>query len=97
MKLNPEQSEKALAFIKSKWKPPIKCSCCGSNNWSVTSNVFQLISYTAAGSPVGGPVVPLFPVTCNNCGNTILINAIIAGLVEPPKSAPQVEAAQNAK
>ena len=32
---------------------------------------------------VGGPIVPLAPVTCNNCGNTILLNALIAGIVDP--------------
>ena len=29
----------------------------------------------------GSALVPVVPITCGNCGNTVLINAIVAGLV----------------
>ena len=32
---------------------------------------------------LGGQLVPVVPVVCNNCGNTVLVNAILAGLIPP--------------
>lgn len=41
-----------------------------------------------------GPILPVVPVICNQCANTILVSAVIAGLVKgeetsetPPKGA----------
>jgi len=41
--------------------------------------MFQLSQYNPL--ILGGPVIPVIPVVCNNCGNTILVNAITAGLL----------------
>jgi len=90
MKLNPEQHEKLVSFIKTKWKPPYACACCGANNWNVTQEVFQMTEFTQAGLVLGGPVVPLAPVTCNNCGNTVLLNALMAGVVTTPEKKEEV-------
>lgn len=37
---------------------------------------------------IGGKcaIMPLVPVTCNNCGNTLFLNAIKLGVVIPPES-----------
>ena len=97
MKLTPEQHEKLLAFIKSKWKAPYECRCCGFNNWDVTREIYQIMQFTPGGLALGGPIVPIAPVTCSNCGNTILINALIAGIVDQPNKEVQKEAAPDAK
>jgi len=34
------------------------------------------------GLTVGGPVIPIVPITCGNCGNTVIVNALISGTVE---------------
>lgn len=31
----------------------------------------------------GGPIMPLLPVMCSNCGNTVFVNAITAGVLSP--------------
>lgn len=85
MKLTPEQVEKLTKFINSKWKSPFQCPYCQVNNWNVTEQVFQLSEFSGGGFVVGGPVVPLAPMTCNNCGHTVLLNALVAGVVEPKK------------
>ena len=38
---------------------------------------------------VGGPLIPLVPVTCNNCGYTIVVNAILAGALPGPLPLPE--------
>ena len=83
MKLTEAQHAKLNSFVQSKWKPPYTCSCCGANNWNITQEVYQLTTFAGGAMIVGGPIVPLAPVTCNNCGNTILLNALIAGIVDP--------------
>jgi hypothetical protein len=97
MTLTTEQREKLVAFVKAKWKPPIQCNCCKENNWDIAHEVFQIIQFTPGGIALGGPIVPLAPVTCTNCGNTILINALVADIVEQPKTEEHKEAASHAK
>jgi len=82
MKLTSEQYQKLVAYVQSKWKAPYRCASCEANQWSVPDELFQLMQYTPGSIAIGGPVIPFAPVTCTNCGNTILINAIIAGLVD---------------
>lgn len=56
---------------------------CGANAWAVQDKVFQLNEFSSGSLVIGGPLVPVVPVTCTNCGNTVLVNAIIAGAVQP--------------
>jgi hypothetical protein len=49
-----------------------------------------MTEFTQAGLVLGGPVVPLAPVTCNNCGNTVLLNALMAGVVTTPEKKEEV-------
>lgn len=87
MKLTVEQTEKAKAFVQSKWRAPYPCNCCGHNKWNISNTLFQLIEFHHGNMVIGGEVAPVLPVICANCGNTVLVNAIVAGLVsnEPAK------------
>jgi hypothetical protein len=62
---------------------------CGTSQWSVQDKVYQLSEFHGGNLVVGGPLVPVIPVSCTNCGNTVLVNAIIAGAIKP--DAPQQE------
>jgi hypothetical protein len=71
---------KVIEHLRAKWagRP---CPMCGVNSWSVQDSTYQLLEFNQGTLVVGGPVIPIVPVVCNNCGNTILVNAIIAGLL----------------
>lgn len=72
-------ADKLVAHLKEKWgsRP---CPMCNVNKWNVSGDIYDLRKHADANSiVVGGPVVPVFPITCTNCGNTILINAVAAG------------------
>jgi predicted RNA-binding Zn-ribbon protein involved in translation (DUF1610 family) len=80
-------SNKFLTHLRQKWanRP---CPMCGGGPWNVQNSTFQLLEFTEGGLTIGGPVVPVVPVVCMNCGNTVLVNAIVSGLVSaatPPK------------
>lgn len=76
------KSEKFIAHLRSKWKSQ-RCPLCGEGNWNVSDRVFELREYHGGNVVIGaGPIVPVVPVTCDNCGNTTLVNAIVSGAVD---------------
>jgi hypothetical protein len=83
-------SEKAIAFLQKKWGVKA-CPMCGGGPWTVQDKVFQLSEYHGGSLVVGGPLVPVIPVSCSNCGHTVLVNAIIAGAVQSDGSEPTSE------
>jgi len=52
----------------------------GGTSTEVIGKVFELREFR--GGAVGSPVIPVIPVTCNQCGNLLLFNAIAAKLVK---------------
>ena len=80
MKLSEEQHKKLVEFVRNRWKTPVGCPVCRENNWSVSREVYELREFHGGGMVVGGnsAIAPICPVTCGNCGNTLLINALVA-------------------
>lgn len=60
----------AIAWLSEQWGTHKPCPYCGNAEWTV-------------GLPIkwAGPA-PVFTVTCNQCANTVLINAVAAGVLE---------------
>lgn len=54
---------------------------CGGEPWSVQDKVFQLTEFHQGSMVIGGPVIPVIPVSCGNCGHTVLVNALISGAI----------------
>jgi hypothetical protein len=79
--LNNEQQNKAMAHLNSKWVGKRECSVCKNNSWNIHPQVYEMRQFNEGGMVLGGPLLPLIIVECNNCGNTISINAIKAGVV----------------
>lgn len=75
-------------FLNSKWRPPKSCQVCGANTWNVEPQLAELRFLNLGAFVVGGPVLPLVVLTCNNCGNTIFINAVKAGWIPPTAPPP---------
>jgi predicted nucleic-acid-binding Zn-ribbon protein len=76
-------TNKFIAFISQKWSGR-RCPMCGSGPWSVQDKVFQLTEFHDGNMVIGGPLVPVVPVTCSNCGYTVVVNAILSGAVSAP-------------
>ncbi|MGN4997040.1 hypothetical protein [Aeromonas sp. 61P] len=85
-------SKKIISFLSNKWKGR-GCPMCNSGPWNVPDNTFQLMEFHGGNLVMGGPLIPVIPVSCENCGHTILVNAIIAGVVEPESPSPTREKA----
>ena len=73
-------SKKLIAHLSNKWSGR-RCPLCNTGNWNVSDKVYELREFHGGGLVIGGtPIVPVVPVTCDNCGNTVLVNTIVAGL-----------------
>jgi hypothetical protein len=86
------ENQKMIAHLTAKWQNR-PCPMCGSGPWNVQDSSFQLTEFNQGVMVLGGPVIPVVPVVCVNCGNTVLVNGIIAHVIdaaptakpEPPK------------
>lgn len=80
-------SNKAIHHLRTKWanRP---CPMCGGGPWTVQDSTFQLMEFSEGGLVLGGPVLPVIPVVCTNCGNTVLVNAIVSGIMAPAPPVP---------
>ncbi len=73
---------KVIEHLKAKWSGR-PCPMCGVGNWNVQDSTYQLLEFNEGGLVIGGPVIPVIPIVCSNCGNTLLVNAITAGILKP--------------
>lgn len=81
--MDKKTSENLINFLNDKWQDR-PCPMCNERKWTVQDKVFELREFHEGSLVLGGtPIIPLIPVTCENCGNTILINALKTGVVKP--------------
>ena len=78
--MSKDEIKNLLEFLRRKWRDG-RCPMCRSANFNVEEDTYQLMRYGGGSVVIGGPVVPVVPVICTNCGNTVLVNAIIAGVI----------------
>jgi len=70
------------AYLEHKWGP-VSCQMCRQGTWVIGNSLFELREYHGGAVVFGGaPIVPIIPITCSNCGHTVLINALVAGLLK---------------
>ena len=77
--------EKAEEWLDTHWKGDQLCPICGSNDWWICDEVVEMKAYNEGRLLAGGSVFPHLAVICPTCGNTLLFNAMLAGLVEQPQ------------
>jgi hypothetical protein len=85
-----EQQEKINAWFE-KWGEKLNpCDICGAK-WAVPDHVIDLDARYIPGDKAMGVVYPCIPIICPTCGNSRLVNAIIAGIVpgEDDKPVPE--------
>lgn len=58
------------------------CPLCGHDKWNADNMVFYLGEFFLDSVRIGTPQFPVLPITCVNCGNTLFINALVAGLID---------------
>ncbi len=84
MEINISQKEEIVRTLHDLWDS--KCPLCNKNDWNFPNSLFELREFQGGNLMVGKSyLIPLIPITCNVCGNTVLLNAIKLG-VSPIRS-----------
>ena len=78
--------QKLIAYLEAKWTKHRKCPMCLVTQWNVHDHAYQLDEWNQGmlvpGMGGGGRTMPVVPVICGNCGYTVLVNAIQAGVMK---------------
>jgi len=82
--MNNYDHDKFIEHLGHKWGKKV-CPMCGANRWGVSDKAMELREFNQGNLVVGGSIQPLIPVNCGNCGYTILVNGLIAGVIERGK------------
>jgi hypothetical protein len=79
-------SQKVIRHLQEKWgsRP---CPMCSKGPWGVQDSMFQLMEFSEGALTLGGPLIPVVPVVCKNCGYLVLVSALAANVVPPPPPA----------
>jgi predicted nucleic-acid-binding Zn-ribbon protein len=78
--MNDDEKSKMIKHLEDKWNSQ-NCPMCGHSSWNIPSEVYEIREFHGGGLVLGPiPIVPVIPITCSNCGNTILVNSIVAGI-----------------
>lgn len=83
MTLKDDEIDALDKHINETWKS-FECEICGRKDWRGSSKV-HLRPTEEGDLDLTGPVIPCAVITCEYCGNTRLINLVVAGAYEQPK------------
>ena len=82
MKLNESQREFINDKVSTVWKGNRECPICISRTTWVIGTLVEVREFNEGNHCAGAAITPLVQVECNNCGYTVLFNAIALGVVD---------------
>lgn len=86
--LTEKQKIQAKEWINKHSPDDLTCQVCKTTKWILGDMFVAPPSYIpqtqqgAGGISIGGSLYPLVPIICDNCGNTLFINAVMMGLIK---------------
>lgn len=83
MAIDEALTRKLQEHINAKWQRG--CPMCGAKAWALSgfTTALGVTDNIPKGAILGAPFLPTAVLVCSNCGNTVLVNAIVAGLAAP--------------
>ena len=83
-KLDTEEKARITKWINDKWHGNNQaCPICGDTNWAIADHlVMPVVTGKDNSILLGGPVYPHVMLISPTCGYTMLVNAVVIGLVE---------------
>jgi hypothetical protein len=76
--------QKIIAHLKSTWAVQT-CPMCKQNNWEIHGQITITLGGTPGHGSGGGQSLPCAAVICQVCGNSVIINLVVAGVVQTPQ------------
>lgn len=83
MKLNDDQMNSVINHLTGLKPDGFCCPICGGKEWNVDRVLVETREFSRG--YIGEAIVPYVPLTCKKCFNTMFLNAILLGIVDPNK------------
>ena len=81
--LSDQERAKAEEWLRERLNDGPDCSLCGGREWIICKHLVRVFAGNTKGDVlVGGASYPKIMLLCKNCGNTLLFNALFAGIIE---------------
>lgn len=77
--LSDDEKTILLRHLNAKWAAKT-CAHCNSNHWEIGGWTPVPIGTGPGEVVIGGAVLPGVAMVCMNCGVTVIVNAMVAGL-----------------
>jgi hypothetical protein len=72
--------ERIIQHLKSGWTVQT-CPMCKKSNWEVHGPVTLSLGGGSEYSAAPGQNLPCAAIVCQSCGNTLIVNLVVAGIV----------------
>jgi hypothetical protein len=80
--LNESQQKLIRDSVNTVWKGKRECPICNPTTaWGI-GTIVEVRKFNEGNHCPGAAITPFIPVQCNNCGYTVLFNAIRLGVVD---------------
>ncbi|MBR5695703.1 MAG: hypothetical protein IKX43_05650 [Paludibacteraceae bacterium] len=86
MKINDDQMNFVIDYLTKLRPDGFCCPICGGKEWNVGRVLVETREFSGGYS--GETIAPYVPLTCTKCFNTMFLNAILLGIVDPNKHNP---------
>lgn len=100
MELTAEQANDVIRRLNELSSTRVNtCPICGGQHWTLNNKVWELREFNNGNFVLGGntSIMPLLSLSCNGCGNTVLLNAIQLGAVPPQSQSNQNRETNNSE
>jgi hypothetical protein len=78
--LDPATTQKLVEHLKRTWSVQV-CPMCKQSHWQVHGQVMLSLGSTPGHPSPAGQSLPCAVVVCQACGNSVIVNLIVAGIV----------------
>lgn len=84
MKITQKQMNEVLAKL-NKYNNNMPCPICGRYSWSISDTILEMREFDNGNLNLktGSAIMPVVVASCDNCGYTIIINAVKLGVLPP--------------
>jgi hypothetical protein len=72
--------QKIVEHLKRKWTVQT-CPMCKQNNWEIHGQVTLSLTAATGRATGAGQALPCAVVICQVCGNSVIVNLVVAGIV----------------
>ena len=80
MALEQATIQKIVEHLKRTWTVQA-CPMCRNNNWEIHGQVTLTLGATPGRASAAGQILPCAVVICQVCGNSVIINLVVAGII----------------